>query len=168
LAGSDAKVDFIVNELGFDAGINYKVSQSRLHEELKAKCPDGIDLFIDNVGGPVADAMLEHMNDWGRWIIIGLIGDYDRPISENTGLKPQGYVLGKRLRMQGFVVHDYAPRYAEAQKRLSSWIREGRLKFREHIVGGLENAPAAFLDMLAGGNVGKVLVRTGPDPIGAA
>ena len=163
LAGSEAKIRHIVDELGFDAGVNYTASAD-LSAALKEAGPDGIDIYIDNVGGPVADAMLEQMNDWARWVVVGQIAEYDKAIHEYRGLRPQGYVLAKRLRMEGFVIHDYAPRFPEAQRRMSRWIKEGRLQYREHIVKGLENAPRAFIDMLQGKNIGKALVQIGPLP----
>lgn len=163
MAGSQDKCTFLTRKLGFDAAINYRQCDN-LGQAISEACSDGVDVYLDHVGGSIGDLVLRHMNDWGRWIVIGHIADYDKPIHAHYGLRAQGYVLAKRLRMEGFIVHDYAPRFPEAVQAMAGWIAEGRLSYREHVTVGLENAPRAFIEMLSGGNIGKTLVRVGVDP----
>jgi hypothetical protein len=165
LAGSDEKVAFLTDVLGFDAAINYRASDD-LGQAMAEACPNGVDVYLDHVGGEVGDLVWRHMNDWGRWVVIGHIADYDKPIHDHRGLRPQGYVLAKRLRMEGFIVHDYAPRFPEAIEAMAAWLAAGRLRYREHVAEGLERAPDAFIEMLRGGNIGKTLVRIGAEPAG--
>lgn len=162
VVGSDAKSAAIKDELGFDAAVNYRAHD--LDAALTEACPNGIDVFLDMVGGPIAEAVLKHMNDFARCVIIGNIAEYDRPIDRYVGLKPQGYILAKRLRMEGFVVHDYAWRYVQALPILRRWLDEGRIKAPEQVSNGIANVPKAFIAMLKGENYGKAVVRVGPDP----
>ena len=163
LVGSADKVAFVVGELGFDAAIDYRATAD-LDAALRQACPEGVDVYLDHVGGEIGDLVWHHMNDWGRYIVIGHIADYDKPIHDHRGLRPQGHVLARRLRMEGFIIHDYPPRFPEALAHMARWLAEGRLRYREHVSHGLENAPAAFIEMLAGGNIGKTLVRLAEDP----
>ena len=163
LVGTTEKKRFVVDDLGFDAAIDYR-DENSLDRALSEACPHGVDVYLDLVGGNLADRVLRHMNDRGRWVVIGHIADYDKPIDAHLGLRPQGYILGRRLRMEGFVVHDYAARFPEAVSQMNTWMSEGRLRYREHVTEGLENAPRAFIDMLCGGNIGKTLVRIGRNP----
>ncbi len=163
MASTDEKVQFLLDELGFEKAINYRRVPD-LDQALSEACPDGVDVYLDHVGGEIGDLVLRHMNDWGRWVVIGHIADYDKPIHAHYGLRPQGYVLAKRLRMEGFIVHDYAEQFPEAIQAMAGWIEEGRLKYREHVTEGLENAPSAFIEMLNGQNIGKTLVRIGAEP----
>lgn len=163
LVGSAEKVAFVENELGFDAAIDYR-GTANLDGAIRQACPDGVDVYLDHVGGEIGDLVWRHMNDWGRYVVIGHIADYDKPIHEHRGLRPQGYVLAKRLRMEGFIIHDYPPRFPEALAQMAGWLADGRLRYREHVSVGLESAPAAFVEMLAGGNIGKTLVRLADDP----
>lgn len=163
LASTVQKMRFVVDELGFDAAVDYR-NEDGFNHALSEACPQGVDVYLDLVGGALADRVLQHMNDRGRWVVIGHIADYDKPVDAHVGLRPQGYILGRRLRMEGFVVHDYAARFPEAVSQMSTWMSEGRLRYREHVTEELENAPSAFIDMLCGGNIGKTLVRIGQDP----
>ena len=97
-------------------------------------------------------------------MVVGHIAEYDKPIDRHYGLRPYGHILAKRLRMEGFIVHDYVSRFDEAREAIGHWIETGQLIYREFITNGLENAPCAFIGMLSGGNVGKALVRIGSDP----
>jgi NADPH-dependent curcumin reductase CurA len=155
-AGSDAKVDFIVRELGFDAGINYKT------EDLRAKiatlCPRGIDVYFDNVGGETSDVVMNNLSDFARIIICGQISQYNLADPE-MGPRNIGLLITHRARMEGFLVTQFQNRYAEGRQRLAQWIREGKLKYREDIVDGLEKAPKAFIGMMNGTNFGKLVVR---------
>jgi NADPH-dependent curcumin reductase CurA len=160
IAGSQQKIDHIRQELGFHAAIDHR--SPRLKEELKAACPNGIDIYFENVGGAVWDAVFPLLNNFARIPVCGLVSGY------NATSLPQGpdrspallrAVLVKRLRIQGFIVFDFAAQTADFLRDMSGWIRDGKLKYREDIVEGLENAPQAFIGLLKGANFGKLLVK---------
>ncbi len=155
IAGGPEKCAHVRDVLGFDACVDHRAGD--LHDALRAACPDGADVYFDNVGGPVLDTMLRLMNLRGRVVVCGLISDYNA--TEPYGLKNIRAVLVNRLRMQGMIVFDWADRYGEAVKGLGALYASGRLKYRESIADGLENAPEAFIGLLRGRNFGKQLVR---------
>ena len=157
-AGTDEKVDFIVNELGFDAGINYKTEN--VDSALAAACPNGIDAYFDNVGGFVTDAVMQQTNVHARVAICGQISQYNLPEPE---LAPRslGLLIQKQAKVEGFLVFNFAHRHEHARQRMAEWIRTGQLKYKEDVVDGLENAPEAFIGMMTGANFGKLLVRVG-------
>jgi NADPH-dependent curcumin reductase CurA len=155
LAGTDAKCQFVTQELGFDACINYKTEE--IGPALKAACPSGIDVYYDNVAGPILAAVLGQINLGARIPLVGLISQYNAttpPTGPN--LMP---LLSKRALIQGFLVSDHPHRREEFLSEMSQWLRAGRLKYREDIVEGLEHAPAAFIGLFTGQNTGKLLVR---------
>lgn len=156
IAGTDEKVKWLVDELGFDAAYNYKREANNL-AKLRELCPSGIDCYFDNVGGVITDAVMIHMNVHARIAICGQISQYNLEKPE-MGPRMLSMLIVKRAKVQGLLVTDYMPRFAEGIKDLSGWIKEGKVKYEETIVNGLENAPQAFLDMLNGGNTGKMLV----------
>jgi hypothetical protein len=154
LAGSAAKRAWL-GELGFDAALDYRAPD--LAEQLDQACPAGIDIYFDNVGGPLLDLALTRLNIGGRIVLCGAISAYN----DNTaGPGPAQYrqLIRKRGRMQGFIVMDYTPRYPEALVRLRAWEADGRLRHREDIVEGLEHAPEALRRVLRGDHLGKVIV----------
>ena len=155
IAGGKEKCDYAVRELGYDACVDYKAG--KLHEDLKAACPKGIDVNFENVGGAVLDAVLRQMNFLGRVTICGLIAEYNA--TEAYGYKSLRAILVNRLRVQGMIVFDWAERYGEALADLGSRVATHQLKYRESIVEGLENAPQGLIDLLAGRNFGKQLVK---------
>lgn len=155
VAGGKAKCDYVVRELGFDACVDHKAG--RVAEDLAAACPKGVDIYFDNVGGPILDAVLPLTTLFSRIIICGTISDHGA--KEPYGHRNLRWVLVNRIRMQGMIVYDWKSRNAEALEALSRLLAEGRLKYRESIAEGLDNAPAAFISMLGGGNFGKQLVR---------
>ena len=157
-AGSDDKVDFIVNELGFDAGINYKTED--VDAALAAACPSGIDVYFDNVGGFVTDAVMQQINVHARISVCGQISQYNLPTPE-LAPRNMGLLIQKQARMEGFLVFNFAHRHEHARQRMAAWIRSGDLRYREDVVEGLENAPAAFIGMMTGENFGKLLVKVG-------
>ncbi len=161
IAGTDGKCAWLVDELGFDAAINYKTEQVRAG--LKQHCPDGIDIYFDNVGGDILDAALARMNNFGRVVACGLISQYNatQPV---PGPYAYGNVVGRRLRIQGFIVFDYRQRYAEAHSALSEWLADGQLKYRVEVVPGLENAPLAINKLFDGTNNGKLIVQVSDEP----
>ncbi len=157
IAGDDEKIRWITQDLGFDAAFNYK-SDTRYHEKLKELCPAGIDCYFDNVGGSITDAVFPLMNTKGRVAICGQISLYNLTAPE-PGPRLLPLILIRTLTVKGFLVFQYMDRYAEASLRLSQWLQEGRLKYRETVAEGIENAVSAFLGMLRGENIGKQLVR---------
>ena len=155
-AGSDDKIDFIVNELGFDAGINYKTEN--VDEALAAACPDGIDIYFDNVGGHVTDCVMQQINVHARISVCGQISQYNLPEPE-LAPRNMGLLIQKQAKMEGFLVFNFAHQHEHARQRMAGWIKSGDLRYREDVVEGLENAPRAFIGMMNGENFGKLLVR---------
>ncbi len=157
IAGSDEKNAYCIDELGFDAAINYKTSKN-LVKDLRAACPDGVDVYFDNVGGPVSDAVMMCLNNHARIPVCGQISGYN---SEEVDVGPRliWQLIVKRARMEGFLVFDYFDRYAEGLDQLSAWIKAGELKFKEDVSDGIESVPAAFIGMLQGKNFGKQIVK---------
>lgn len=159
-AGSDEKCAFVVNDLGFDACINYKTED--LSAALKAACPGGIDIYFDNVGGAVLQAVLKRINVHARIPLIGLISQYnDVKPSPGPNL---GSVLANRALIQGMIIFDHVDRMPDFLRDMAQWLREGRVRYREDIVQGLENAPRAFIGLLQGENIGKRVVQVAADP----
>ena len=157
VAGSDEKVRHVVEDLGFDAAFNYKTAE-KFSKKYRELCPDGIDCYFDNVGGPLTDAVWPQINIGARVSVCGQISQYN---NEKAELEPRWlfHLIVKRARVQGFLVFDYASRYREGLTQLGEWVREGKLQYRETVTEGLENAPAAFIGMMRGGNIGKQLVK---------
>jgi NADPH-dependent curcumin reductase CurA len=157
IAGSDDKVRYLLDELKFDAAFNYKTTAD-YRAALAGHCPKGVDVYFDNVGGPITDAVLFNMNVRARVSICGQISQYNVEKPE-PGPRLLGLLILYRAKIQGFLVTDYAPRFGEGLRQLSAWFREGKLSYRETIEEGLENAPRAFIGMLQGANLGKQLVK---------
>ncbi len=157
IVGSPAKAEHVTETLGFDRAIDYRAATD-LHQALVAACPQKIDVYFDNVGGPTYDAVTRWMNVGCRYVICGQIAQYNDPAADSG---PRNLKLFEtcRARLEGLRVLDYRPRYAEGIARMAAWLREGRLRYRETVVDGLENAPCAFIGMLRGANIGKQLVR---------
>jgi NADPH-dependent curcumin reductase CurA len=156
-AGTDAKINYLVRELGFDAAFNYR-SIENYYEALNEICPDGIDIYFDNVGGAFTDAVVRLLVPGARVAVCGQISQYNMEKPE-MGPRLLPYLLVKQARAEGFLVFQFAERYAEALDQLTQWLQSGRLKYREDIVDGIENAPRAFIGMLHGRNMGKQLVK---------
>lgn len=156
IAGGKEKCDFVVNELGFDACIDYKTGSVK--EGLKQHCPNGVDIYFDNVGGDILDAVLTRINMKARIIICGAISQYNN----TTPVKgPANYLslLVNRARMEGIVVFDWADRYPEAAAQMAQWMKDGSFKSREDIVDGLENFPQTLLMLFEGRNFGKLILK---------
>ncbi|MBE9554155.1 MAG: NADP-dependent oxidoreductase [Proteobacteria bacterium] len=160
ITGSVEKVAQCVDEFGYDAALDYKAG-SDLAAALGVACPNGIDVYFDNTGGAISDAVMAHLNVGARIVICGTMGIPDVGPNEPPpqGPRPNRALLVARARMQGFLVLDHMHRADEAVTELSVWLREGRLRYAEDIVEGLENAPDALVRLLAGDNQGKMLVR---------
>ncbi|MBD1880943.1 NADP-dependent oxidoreductase [Coleofasciculus sp. FACHB-T130] len=160
VAGSEAKCDYVVKELGFDACINRKTQD--LSSALKDTCPNGIDVYFDNTAGPILEAVLQQINLGARIPLVGLISQYN---AENPPPGPNLMpLLVKRALIKGFLVGDYQQRQAEFVNDVSQWLQEGKLKYKEDVVEGLENAPHAFIGLLQGKNFGKLIVKVSDDP----
>jgi len=156
-AGSDDKVALLTAEFGYDAAFNYRNSES-LSTSIREVCPKGIDVDFENVGGELFEAALWNMRDFGRIALCGMISSYN---DEQLEPGPRGMMLiiGRRLRIQGFIVSDHPEACQEYVVKASAWLAEGKLKYQETTAEGVENAPAAFISMLTGGNVGKQIVQ---------
>lgn len=156
IAGSQEKKDYLEKELGFDMAINYK--EENMLQALRKNCPDGIDIYFDNVGGEVSDAVMHLLNFQARIIVCGQISEYNKE-QPQYGPRVQMSMLNSSALMKAFIVGDYADRFQEGYKQLGKWVQEGKLKYRENIVEGLENTPLAFMGLFKGENIGKQLVR---------
>jgi NADPH-dependent curcumin reductase CurA len=155
IAGGREKCTYVKEELGLDACVDYKAGE--LREQLKDACPKGIDVYFDNVGGEILDTVLARMNLFGRVVVCGSISDYNA--IDPYRVRNWRAILVNRLRVQGMIVFDWKERYGEALKALGGYFAEGRLKYRESVLHGLESAPRGLIDLLAGKNFGKQLVK---------
>jgi len=156
IAGSDEKNQYLTAELGVDAAINYKGPEMR--QALKDACPKGVDVYFDNVGGEISDAVLPLINQGARIVLCGQISLYnlDKP---DVGPRPQPALLVNRASMTGFIITDYAARFAEGVMNLAQWLGAGKLKYAETVVEGFENTPNAFIGLFSGENLGKQIVK---------
>ncbi len=155
VAGGKAKCDYVVKELGFDACVDYKAGN--LDADLKAACPNGIDVYFDNVGGPVLNAVLGQMNAFSRIALCGQISGYDDP--DALAVKNFRAFLVNRINLRGFICSDHLDLWKPALTELGQLVHDGKIKYRESIAEELENAPAAFIGLLKGKNFGKQLVK---------
>lgn len=165
VAGSADKCRYLMEELGFDACVNHR--DPDLPERLAEACPRGIDVYYENVGGKVSAAAFELLNVAARIPVCGMIAHYNDtgpPPGPDSLPKVMRGILTKRLTVQGFIIFDHAHRWDDFHADMSAWIRDGSIKYREDVVEGLENAPAAFQGLLQGRNFGKLIVRVGDDP----
>ena len=157
VAGSDAKVAWLLDELGFDAAFNYRTAADCL-SMLKELCPDGVDVYFDNVGGATTDAVVQLLNPGARISVCGQISQYNLEKPE-LGPRWLGQLIVKQAKAQGFLVSGFAKRFPEGLKQLARWLKQGKLKYREDVAQGIESAPQAFIGMLQGRNQGKQLVQ---------
>jgi NADPH-dependent curcumin reductase CurA len=155
IAGGKTKCDYVVKDLGFDACVDYKAGN--LLADLREHCPKGVDVDFENVGGMVLDTVLRVMNLHSRIVVCGLIAEYSA--TEPYGYKMLRSVLVNRIKMQGMIVFDWKERYGEALRGLSGYLSEGKLKYRESVVDGIDNAPKGLIALLKGDNFGKQLVK---------
>ena len=161
IAGSDEKCREVVDSLGFDGCINYK--NGNLLKDLKEMCPKGISLYFDNVGGHILEAVLVRMQNGGRIVCCGAISQYES--SSPTGPRNvPGFIITKRLKMEGFIVMDFQEKHLKAINHMKALLDEGKIKVVEDIAEGLESAPEALVNLLNGKNFGKSMVRVFPDP----
>jgi NADPH-dependent curcumin reductase CurA len=160
IAGGKEKCRYLIDELGFDAAVDHR--SKNFADELREACPKGIDVYFENVGGAVWDAVFPLLNDFARIPVCGLIAQYNMTeLPSGPDRTPQLFrqVLTKRLAIRGFIVWDFADQAEAFERDVSTWLKQGKIKYKEDVVEGLENAPQAFLGLLQGKNFGKLLVR---------
>lgn len=160
IAGGPDKVAHVQGDLGFDVALDHRADD--FADQLAAACPDGIDVYFENVGGKVFDAVLPLLNDFARIPVCGLVAHYnDSAPSHGPDRVPQlmGLILSRHLTVRGFIQHDFIALYPEFVREMGKWLRDGRIGYREDVVEGLERAPEAFMGMLEGRNFGKLLVK---------
>ena len=162
IAGGQAKCDWVVKELGFDACIDYKAGPSAVREGLKAHCPSGVDIYFDNVGGDILDTVLTRINRRARIVICGAISQYNNT-TPVQGPKNYLSLLVNRARMEGIVVFDYAERYHLAVAEMAGYLKDGRMTSREDVVSGLENFPTTLTRLFTGENFGKLVLQVAAD-----
>ena len=155
------KVAWLMDEAGVDTAFNYK-EVDNLTAELSRHCPDGLDIYFENVGGVHLEAALEHMNPYGRIVMCGMISMYNatEPVPGPANL---AYIITKKLTMQGFIVTDHFDKMQQFHKDMAQWIGENKIKWKETVVDGIENAPGAFIGLFKGENFGKMIVKIGSD-----
>lgn len=157
IAGTDEKVAMLKEEFGFDAGINYNTTEN-MKEAIKKTCPDGVDVYFDNVGGDISDAVLFNINKFSRTVVCGAISVYNETsIPQSTSVHP--FLIKKSSLMQGFVISDFADKHPQGVQQLSKWLQEEKLTYTETVEEGFENIPQAFLDLFEGKNKGKMVVK---------
>jgi NADPH-dependent curcumin reductase CurA len=160
IAGGPEKCRYLLDELGFDAAVDHRSPD--MAERLKEACPNGIDIYFENVGGAVWDAVFPLLNDFARVPVCGLVAQYNATsLPEGPDRTPllMRAILTRRLTLRGFIVGDFAAQAPDFRRDMAAWLKEGRIKVREHVVEGIERAPEAFIGMLNGRNFGKTLVR---------
>lgn len=165
IAGGQEKCSFVEQELGLDVCLDHR--QPGLDEKLKATCPNGVDIYFENVGGPVFDAVLPLLNKFARIPVCGLIAHYsDKELPPGPNRVPllMRAILVKRLTLSGFIVFDYASQFPDFIRDMTAWLSEGRVKYREDVTDGLENAPRELIRLLKGWNFGKKIIRVNPEP----
>ena len=160
-AGSDQKVAWLLETAGVDAAFNYK-NVDDLEAELRKHCPDGLDIYFENVGGRHLQAALAVMNMHGRIPLCGMISQYN-DIEPTPGPTNLSSAIGKRIRLQGFIVTDFMARNPEFYRDMGQWISEGKIQWEETIVEGLEKAPKAFIALFTGEKLGKIIVKVGSE-----
>jgi NADPH-dependent curcumin reductase CurA len=155
IAGTDEKCRWVVDELGFDACVNYRTED--VGARLRETCPDGVDVFFDNVGGEILDAVLDQITIGARVVLCGAISEYNR--DEYRGIRNCANLIMQRGRMEGFIILDYVDRFPEAIGALLPWVLEGRIKYSVEVVDGLEHAPETLNRLFTGEHSGKLIVR---------
>lgn len=157
IAGSEEKIQYLKEELGFDEVINYKTTEN-IRADLKKACPDGVDVYFENVGGEISDAVASLFNKGARIPLCGQISMYNLE-KVDVGPRIQTRLLMNSALMKGFIVNDYAEHFGEGMKQLGEWVSQGKIKYAENIVDGFENVPDAFLGLFKGENLGKQIVK---------
>ncbi len=157
IAGSDKKIDYLKNDLGLDAGINYKKTEN-MQKAIKEACPNGVDVFFDNVGGKLFDAVLANTNRRARMVICGQTAEYNQE-NPPKGPRPLQTLIKKSAKIEGFVVYDFKEEFNAAKKQLGNWLNNNQLYYKENLIKGFENIPSAFIGLFTGENINKQMVK---------
>ncbi len=157
IAGTDEKVEMLTSEFGFDAAINYRTTEN-MGKAIAKACPDGVDVYFDNVGGEISDAVHNHINHFARIVVCGSIAVYNEE-SIPTGPRVQPFLIKNSALMQGFIVSNYSEKFPGAMEELSKWLAQGRLSYTETVMEGFKSIPQAFIDLFDGKNRGKMVVK---------
>jgi NADPH-dependent curcumin reductase CurA len=158
IAGTDEKCKLLTDQFGFDHAFNYKTSRS-LRKEIAAACPQGVDVYFDNVGGEITDAVVANLNNRARFVLCGQISQYNNTrISTQPAILPT--FLTRSVMLQGFIVGNYSNRFPEAMTQLTNWVNEGSLRYTETVIHGFNKLPETFIGLFSGKNLGKMLVKT--------
>ena len=157
IAGSDEKVEMLKSEFAFDEAINYNTTKD-MNKAIAEAAPNGVDIYYDNVGGEISDAVHLNLNQFARVVVCGAISLYNAT-EMPTGPRVEGLLIKKSVLMQGFIVSDFSDKFAEGAQQLGQWLKEGKLKYEETIVEGFESIPQAFIDLFSGKNKGKMIVK---------
>ncbi|CAM1333158.1 NADP-dependent oxidoreductase [Tenacibaculum aestuariivivum] len=157
IAGTDEKIEMLKNKFGFDAGINYNTNKD-INGTIKKLAPNGVDIYFDNVGGEISDAVLFNINRFARIIVCGAISVYNSTETPKS-ISVQPFLVKNSALMQGFIVSNYTDKFPEAMEQLSAWLSEGKITYIETIVNGFENIPTAFINLFEGKNKGKMIVK---------
>lgn len=157
IAGSDEKIKLLTDTFGFDAGINYKTTEN-MRKAIKDACPNGVDVYFDNVGGEIMDAAIANMNRFGRVVNCGAISLYNET-EQPTGPRLETSLVKKSLKMQGFIARDFQDEFKNIVPQLATWLNDDKLTYEETIVDGFDNTPQAFIDLFKGKNKGKMVVK---------
>lgn len=157
IAGSAEKIEYLRSNLGADQAINYKETEN-LSEAIAKACPNGVDVFFDSIGGETFDSVLKLMNKHGRVVICGEIAEYNEA-NPPEGPRPNHLLVQKSVRMEGFVVFDFKDEFDSAKKEMAKWLDSGELVYKENLIEGFENIPAAFIGLFKGENIGKQMVK---------
>ncbi|WP_224485373.1 NADP-dependent oxidoreductase [Robertkochia aurantiaca] len=161
IAGSDEKISMIKEKFGYDEGINYDTTDDMAAAINKA-CPDGVDVYFDNVGGEISDGVMKNINKFARIVNCGAISLYNET-EMPTGPRPEVFLIKNSAKMQGFIIGDFQDRFPEGVQQLGQWLKEGKLTYEETIREGFDNIPKAFLELFEGKNKGKMLVKVAED-----
>lgn len=161
IAGSDDKIETLKNDFNFDEGINYKTKDD-IKKAIAQTCPDGVDVYWDNVGGEISDAVFFHINKFARIVNCGAIAVYNDS-EVPRGVSPQTFLIKNSALMQGFIVSNYQDEFQEGVQQLATWLKEDKIAHKETIVEGFENVPQAFIDLFSGENTGKMMVKVGEE-----
>lgn len=157
IAGTDEKVELLKSKFGYDEAINYNTTQN-MTKAIAEACPNGVDVYFDNVGGEISDSAHANINRFGRIIVCGAISTYNET-EIPTGPRVEGLLIKNSVLMQGFIVSNYAEKFPEGMQKLSQWLSEGKLTYSETIVEGFDQIPQAFIDLFDGKNTGKMIVK---------
>ncbi|MGV8964423.1 MAG: NADP-dependent oxidoreductase [Candidatus Saccharimonadaceae bacterium] len=157
IAGTDEKTEMLKSKFGFDHTINYNTTKD-MKKAIAEACPQGVDIYYDNVGGVISDSVHQNLNQFGRIIVCGAISTYNATTMP-MGPRVEGLLIKKSALMQGFIVSDFAKQFSEGAKQLAQWLQEGKLTHEETVVEGFENIPQAFIDLFSGKNKGKMIVK---------